>query len=46
MNAKQTEKFEKTNICWICGKLIDFVEKVRDRFHVTGKHRDAAHWSC
>ena len=35
-----------TNICWICGKLIDCDDKVKDHCHVTGKYRGAAHWSC
>ena len=35
------------NTCWICEKLIDDGdEKVRDHWHITGKFRDAAHWSC
>ena len=47
MTAEQNEEFEKTNICWICGKLIDIGNnKVRDHCHVTGKLRRAAHWSC
>ena len=46
MAAKQTEEFERSNICWICGKLINFDEKVRDHCHIKGKYRGAAHWSC
>ena len=47
MSAEENEKFEKTNICWICGKLIDLNDnKVRDHCHITGKYRGAAHWSC
>ena len=42
MTAEQNEKIERTNICWICGKLIDFDEKVRDHCHITGKYREAA----
>ena len=35
------------NTCWICEKLIDDDdERVRDHWHITGKFRDAAHWSC
>ena len=45
MTAEQIEEFERTNICWICGKLIDFDEKVRDHCHITGKYRVCAHWS-
>ena len=39
--------FQQSNSCWICKKLFDNDdEKVRDHFHVTGKFRGAAHWSC
>ena len=35
-----------SNICWICNKFFDVSDnKVRDHCHVTGKYRDAAHWS-
>ena len=47
MSASQNEEFERSNICWICGKLIDIGEnKVRDHCHVTGKYRGPEHWSC
>ena len=46
MTAEENEKFERYNICWISGKLIDFDEKVRDHCHTTGKYRGCAHWSC
>ena len=46
MTASENEKFETTNICWNCAKLVDFDEKVRDHCHITGKYREAAHWSC
>ena len=47
MTAEQNEKFEKSNICWVCGKLIDLVDnKVRDHCHITGKYRGSSHWKC
>ena len=47
MSEKEEERFQSSNICWICKKLIDGDnEKVRDYCHVTGKFRGAAHWSC
>ena len=47
MTAKQNEEFEKSNICWICGKLIDLDDnKVRDHCHITGKYRGSSHWNC
>ena len=46
MSAEENEKFELTNICWICSKLIGVDEKIRDHCHISGKHRGAAHWNC
>ena len=47
MSAEEEEKIQLSNICWICDKLFDAGdEKVRDRCHITGKYRDAAHFSC
>ena len=45
MTKEENERFQSNNICWICEKLIDD-EKVRDHCHMTGKFREAAHWSC
>ena len=45
--SEEEEKFQLSNVCWICEKLIDNDdEEVRDHCHVTGKFRGAAHWSC
>ena len=46
MNTEEGERFEQSNICWICNKLIDVDEKVRDHCHISGKYRGAAHWNC
>ena len=47
MSAEENELFEMTNICWICGGLIENTDnKVRDHCHITGKYRGAAHDSC
>ena len=46
MTAEQNEEFERSNICWICGKLIEFGDKIRDHCDITGKYRGSAHWSC
>ena len=47
MSAKENERFELTNIGWICSKLIENSDnKVRDDCHISGKYRGAAHWSC
>ena len=49
MTAEQNEEFERSNISWICGKLINIDDnKVRDYDHTKSgiNYRDAAHWSC
>ena len=47
MSAEENERFEMTNICWICDKLIENTDKkIRDHCHITGKYRGAAHYSC
>ena len=47
MSAEEEERFEKSNICWICGKLFEISDtKVRDYCHISGKYRGAAHWNC
>ena len=46
MTAEKNEEFERSNISWFCGKLIENDDKVRDHCHITGKYRGAAHWSC
>ena len=48
MSEKEEERFQLSNICWICEKLINHDdEKVRDHCHATGKFPGgAAHWDC
>ena len=46
MTAEQNEEFERCNICWICGKLINFDKKARDHCHIFGKCRGSACWKC
>ena len=43
MGEDEAEQFQSNNTCWICEKLID---NDGDYWYVTGKFRDAAHWSC
>ena len=35
MSAEE-ERFEQSNIFWICSKLVDGDEKVRDNCHISG----------
>ena len=45
--SEEEDQFQSSNTCWICEKLFDnYNEKVRDRCHITGIFRGAAHWSC
>ena len=48
MFAEENERFELTNICFICNGLINVNDnKVRDHCHITGKYRGAAaHYCC
>ena len=46
MSTEEKERFQLANRCWICDKLYDVGDdKVRDHCHITGKYRDASHWS-
>ena len=43
MSAEDEERFQLSNICWICNKLFDAGDnKVRDNYHITGKYRGVA----
>ena len=45
--SEEEQRFQSSRTCGICEKLIDDDdEKIRDHCHITGKFRDAAHWSC
>ena len=46
MTEEEENLFQKSNNCWICKKLIDDEEKVRDHCHVTGKFRGVAQKIC
>ena len=47
MTAEENEEVERSNICWIFGKLIDIGDnKVRDHCQNFRKYRGCVHWSC
>ena len=47
MSAKDEEKFQLSNKCFICDKLFDVGDdKVRDHCHITKTYRVSAHWRC
>ena len=38
MSAKDEERFQSSNKCWICNKLFDVQDdKVKSHCHITGK---------
>ena len=43
---EEEEQFQWSNTCWICEKLIDDEDKIRDHCYITEKFRGAAHWRC
>ena len=46
MSAEEEERFQLSNSCWIRDKIFDVGDaKVSDHWHITGKHRGAAHWT-
>ena len=45
--TEEEQQLQSSNTCWICKNIIESEdEKVRDHYHITGKFRGAAHWSC
>ena len=47
MSAKDEQRFQSSNKCWICNKLLDVGDnKERDNCHITGKYRGSVHCSC
>ena len=45
MIAEQNKEFERSNICWICGKFIEIGDNtVSDHCHTSGKYRGPSHW--
>ena len=46
MSVEEEQQLEKSQICWICGELIENHNKVRDHCHITGKYRGATHGGC
>ena len=47
MSAEDEQRFQSRIKCWICDVFFNVEEnRVRDHFHITGKYRDSAHWTC
>ena len=43
---EEEEQFNQASNCWICGKLLNLQDRVRDHCHFTGRYRGAAHNRC
>ena len=46
ITPEEQEQFNKASKCWICGKLLNLNDRVRDHCHFTGRYRGAAHKIC
>ena len=42
ITKKEQEQFNKASNCWICKKLLNLQDRVRDHCHFTGRYRGAA----
>ena len=46
ISKEEEEQFKQASNCWICGKLLNLTDRVRDHCHFTGRYRGAAHNIC
>ena len=46
ITPEEEEQFKQASNCWICGKLLNIEDRVRDHCHYTGRYRGAAHNRC
>ena len=46
ITPEEEEQFKQASNCWICGKLLNLEDRVRDHCHFTGRYRGAAHNLC
>ena len=46
ITEEEEKQFNQASNCWICGKLLNIQDKVRDHCHFTGRYRGAAHNIC
>ena len=46
ITPEEQEQFNQASNCWICGKLLNIQDRVRDHCHFTGRYRGAAHNRC
>ena len=46
ITEEEEEEFKQASNCWICKKLLNIQDRVRDHCHFTGRYRGAAHNRC
>ena len=47
MSAEDRHKFQSSNECWICNKLLDAGNnKVRDHCHIARKYGSSTYLTC
>ena len=46
ITEEEQEQFNQASNCWICGKLLNIQDRVRDHCHFTGRYRGAACNKC
>ena len=46
ITKEEEEEFKQASNCWICRKLLNLEDRVRDHCHFTGRYRGAAHNKC
>ena len=46
ITPEEEEQFKQASNCWICGKLLNINDRVRDHCHYTGRYRGSAHNIC
>ena len=46
ITPEEQEQFNQASNCWICGRLLNIDDRVRDHCHYTGRYRGAAHNLC
>jgi hypothetical protein len=46
LTEEEKASFKAAQVCYLCRKPVDTLEKVRDHCHLTGRYRGCAHQNC
>jgi hypothetical protein len=46
LTEEEKASFKAAQVCYLCRKPVDTLEKVRDHCHITGRYRGCAHQNC